>query len=136
MNLTAEQQDKILTTIKECNGNTAKVAHRLRIHETIIQEVDMKVNGTWNYTPEGKGPIHLQKFIVGIRDLRKQASWNNDDPKIASARKLYDAGKVEITTGRDGFNLIMYAIPRLERVQRKPYFVMIEEGQPDNVVHL
>ena len=122
MTLTEDQERKILSALRDFEGDYTKVARKLSISERSIQGVDMRYNKKFNYTPLGRGPQPMQRFIVAIRDVAHAAGWDNTDDRIKQARKHYDAGEVEIATGRDGFNLIMYAIPRREKIRRKPYF--------------
>lgn len=41
---------------------------------------------------------------------------------VAAARDAYDAGLVEIAQGRDGDEMVLYAIPRRERIVRVAWF--------------
>jgi hypothetical protein len=69
---------------------------------------------------DGMGRHELREFLVA----RKLAadSWDNDNPVIAGARADYEAGRVELATGRDGRWLLLYAIPRKRRQPRPNYF--------------
>lgn len=69
---------------------------------------------------DGYGRPELQQFIVA----RKLATavWDNTDPDIAAARDAFEAGTIDMTTGRDGKWLILYAIPRKVVQPRPNYF--------------
>lgn len=123
---TPEQEKEILAVLASYHGNTERAAKKLLIPERTIQGVEMRHTGKYGYTPEGRGRKELQKYIVAIRDVTKIGSWDKCD-RIAEARRRYDAGDIEMATGRDGFNLILYAIPRREKaLGRKPYFTKLE----------
>lgn len=74
---------------------------------------------------------HLGRFEVGRRSLRdkivavRQANmpWRQEDqPKIAAARRQYDRGRYEVMTGRDGDWIILYAVKRRTPVAPRNYF--------------
>lgn len=52
------------------------------------------------------------------------AGWRQISPiwTIQQARDAYDRGEVEIATGRDGDEATLYAIPRVGRIKRMPWF--------------
>lgn len=102
----------ILDTLKACEGNYEKTAKRLMVSIALVEETDIIHNRKYNYTDAGRGKPHLQRYIIAVRNVKDPQGWDNNDPKIKKARELYDEGLVEISTGRDGMNLILYAIPR------------------------
>jgi len=124
--LTEADRYKVLETLSRMKGSVEKTASRLGLTRRQVEEIDIIENRKFNYTREGRGRPELQKYIVAIRDVDHTSAWDLKDTKIAQARDLYDQGLVEITTGRDGFNLILYAIPRHKPAIRKPYFVTEE----------
>lgn len=133
----AEEIQHILRTLASCNGNYEKAARKLVLTDRVVQQVDMVHNGTWNYTPEGRGPKPLQRYIIATRNIFDGIDWdrNPNNHKIKEARRLYNEGKIEMATGRDGFNILLYAIPRREIVtDRKPYFDTVDTV--NNVIHL
>ncbi len=69
----------------------------------------------------GLGRPELVEFTVARK--RADASWNNEDPAVAAARAAYEAGTVDMCTGRDGNWLILYAIPRKKPAPRVGYFL-------------
>lgn len=69
----------------------------------------------------GHGRPELRKYTV-CRRLLKGARWDNEHPDIAFARQLYEEGRVELCTARDGGWEILYAIPRAHRKPRPGYF--------------
>lgn len=118
-----ETRDRILETLKHNGGDYIAAAKSLALPAYLISMVDIVAYGKFNYTPEGKGPKHLQKYIVAIRSLYIHSGWDNANPAIVKARKDYDAGLVELATGRDGANIILYSLPRKQKDhKRKPYF--------------
>ncbi len=130
MNIDEKKKQLILNTLKECkesHGSYSKTVRKLSIPTPVVEYVDVVENKRFNYTPEGRGREALQKFIVAIKDVRDGEDWDNDSPEISEARKAYDDGRIEMATGRDGFNMILYAIPRVEQAVRKPYFWPVEE---------
>lgn len=117
-----EQKQLVLDTLRENKGDIQSTARQLGMSESQVNWVDVIVNGKLTYI-EGKGRAELQPYIVAIRDKRFEPLWDNDNPKISKARDLYDEGKVEIVTGNDGNNVILYAIPRrFPELDRVPYF--------------
>jgi len=121
-----KQKDKALKLLNEYKGNYEKVAKDLHVKAYLVRELDIAHHKRYNYTPEGRGPVKLQPFIVAIS--KAGTAWDNDEPNIAKARDDYDAGLTEMTTGRDGLNLILYSIPRKKPINnRRPYFVEEEQ---------
>lgn len=119
----AEVKDKILEVLRHNGGDYIAAAKTLALPSYLISLVDIVENRKFNYTPEGKGPKHLQKYIVAIRSLYIHSGWDNTNPDIIKARAAYDCGMAELATGRDGENLILYCIPRAKQdKKRKPYF--------------
>jgi hypothetical protein len=130
MNIDEKKKQLILQTLKdtkESNGSYSKTVRKLSIPTPVVEYVDVVENKRFNYTPEGRGRELLQKYIIAIKDVRNGEDWDNDSQEISEARKAYDDGRIEMATGRDGFNLILYAIPRVEQAIRKPYFWPVEE---------
>lgn len=118
----------MLQTLRENKNNVDRTAYQLGMTPGQVRFIDMVENGKFNYTPEGRGRPELQPYIVGIRDRDSSSTWDNADPKIAKAREYYDQGLIEMVTGIDGMNLILYAIPRqFPDADRSPYFSEIEE---------
>lgn len=122
-----EQKQLVIDTLRENKGDISRTAHQLGMSEAQISWVDVIVNKKLTYI-EGKGRAELQPYIVAIRDKRFEPLWDNTNPKIAKARDLYDEGKVEMVTGVDGNNIILYAIPRrYPELDREPYFPLSKE---------
>lgn len=118
---TESEEQIILKNLEKYKGNSKRVATKLGISERAVITLDIMKNKKYNYTAEGLGPKHLQQYIIGVRSTFSDQGWGKSS-KIIEARKLYDQGLVEIATGRDGMNFILYAIPRREKINRKPYF--------------
>lgn len=121
-NYTEAERRQIVQTLNECKGNYEIAARKLGINPSVVRWADVVVNKKFNATQDGRGRPELRAYIVAIRDIDATPTWDNSDPKIAKARQDYDDGKIEMVTGRDGMNLILYAIPRREVEVRKPYF--------------
>lgn len=113
-----------LRTIKDelsVTRDHGKIARRLGLPLKVIREVDIDVCGRHVQTSDRGGALDLRKYVIATKHV--DTVWPTDDAKIISAQKLYDNGVVEICTGRDGFMMILYAIPRREKdVKRTPYF--------------
>lgn len=70
---------------------------------------------------DGWGRQELRAYIVSR--TKAGAGWPLADlSKIMTARRDYDAGLVEMCTGRDGKFLILYSIPRKQPTDSRPYF--------------
>lgn len=67
----------------------------------------------------GKGRPELREFVVARK--KPTEPWDPGDISIAAARLDYEAGTIEMATGRDGDWLILYAIPRV-KIQPRPKF--------------
>lgn len=136
MNISAELKEKIIQGLIENGTNYGKIAKKHSTSTMAVEHIDITVNGRYNYTPEGKGPENLQMYIIARQDLRYSGGWDNKDERIKKARVLYDEGKIEMVTGRDGFFLLLYAIPRHKQIKRKPYFTAPIEQPTGNVVRM
>lgn len=76
-------------------------------------------------------PKRLEKFILQIKPIC--GTWNFSSHPLMQARHAYDAGRVELVTGRisDGRQdyLVLYQIPRkIVDKKRRPYFSVTYEG--------
>lgn len=121
--ISEEERVKIVETlIKHGGGGYEATARELHLSTRIVQWVDIVANRKFGYTDAGRGRPELQEFIIGIRDLAECGGWDNSETKIKNARQDYDDGKIEMCTGRDGMNCILYAIPRRNPIIRKPWF--------------
>lgn len=122
---TEAQKQLVLESLSKNKGSVIRTAKHLGMTPAEVRLIDIVANGKFNYTPEGRGRLELQPYIIAVRDRNETATWDNTDPKIIKAREYYDQGLVELTTGVDGMNLILYAIPREKKKERETYF---EEG--------
>lgn len=68
----------------------------------------------------GEGRPEMLKYRVGR--IRAYEHWDNTDVSIALARQNFEAGVVDLITGRDGAFLLLYAIPRRHKQPRPDYF--------------
>ena len=65
----------------------------------------------------GYGRPEMRCYIVARRHVNK--TWARQDSQaIEQARRLYDEGKSEMATGRDGRWIILYSIPRNSKAIR------------------
>jgi len=122
--LSPAQKAHILHVLAIFNGDHDKAAQKLRVGRNLVYNLDVVENRRFNWTPAGRGRKSLQKFIVAIRLADDPTGWNNEDPKIKKARGDYNSGLIDMVTGRDGMNLILYAIPRRVKEDRKPWFTV------------
>lgn len=134
MNIDNDTKKKILDSLITYKGNYSRVRLKTGIPQSIIEFVDITENKKYNYTIEGRGPVEMQKYIIAVKDVRDGQGWPNKSPEIVSARNAYDDGLVELCTGRDGFNILLYSIPRVQPVIRKAYFR--DTTETNNVVKL
>ncbi len=117
--------EEILNRIKvrlRYSRNYGKIARDMSLSVREVEAVDVEHNGRFNYTPEGLGQPEMLRHMIARYDIREQSEWDNSDPKIIQAREDYDAGKIEMATGRDGFFMLLYAIPRKTPADRPLYF--------------
>lgn len=123
--ISKDERTKIQRALIDNSGDYRAVAVHLHVTVHEVYWVDIVENRKFNHTELGRGRPELHKFVIAIRSLFTTTAWNNNDAKIHAARQAYDRGEVEITTGRDGENLILYAIPRKKKAQRtKSYFIL------------
>lgn len=124
--ISIQEQDRILSILREHNGSYLHAAKHALVSANTIKQIDIVRNKKYGYTPEGRGPKHMQKHIVAT--TLSHTAWDNSDPKIQKARDLVDEGKATMCTGRDGLNLILYCIPLKQPIKnKKPYFSAVEE---------
>lgn len=102
----------------ETHKNADGVAKELQVDVKTVRHI-LKTRGYYEQS-DGRGPATLKPYIVAVRTIEDQ--WDNTQPEIKKARKDYDDGKVELCQGRDGDNIILYAIPKRRQVDRKPFF--------------
>lgn len=122
-----EQKQLVVDTLKNNKGDVQQTARHLGFSEAQVRWVDVIVNKKYDLSVVGKGRPELHPYIVAIRDKNFEPVWDNENPKIAKARDLYDEGVIEMVTGQDGNNVILYAIPRRFKDTRPVYFAHIEE---------
>lgn len=115
----------VLETLAAYNNDYARAAKKLHMKEKVIRWIVQVENQEFNMTESGKGRPELQKYIVAIK--HRDECWDNTKPEIVEARKAYEDGIVELTSGKDGWNDILYAIPRRVRAASRPIFSTQEE---------
>ena len=129
-----ETRELVADSLKQHNGDQKKVASLMGLSMNEVNWIDIVHNKRFNYTDEGMGRRDLRPWLIAHRDRFRTSGWDNNEPKIAKARELYDAGLVEMIHGFDGVNILLYAIPRrFPEVERAPYFTIIEEEEVINV---
>lgn len=69
---------------------------------------------------DGEGRPELREFVVARKLVTER--WDNDSAEVAKARWDYEAGLIEMATGRDGRWLLLYAFPRKRPAPRPDYF--------------
>ena len=113
--------EQILQRLAENNGNFNLTAGEMKVSANHVRELHLINTKRFNATPEGLGPKKLQKYIVATKKVYED--WDNEAPKLSKARQDYDDGKIEMCTGRDGLNLIIYAFPKKKpSMENRPYF--------------
>jgi len=98
------------------------IAKRLKISAIAVRNFDIIANNKHKVSEDGYGKPELRQYLISRRYV--DANWPAmDDMVIQKAREDYDAGKIELVTGRDGFYQILYRIPRqIIATKRKPWF--------------
>lgn len=87
------------------------IATRFRIPFPVVRYMAIGERQRWVQSLDGRGPAHLRKYIVAIRHV--DGDWPTESiSKIDEHRSKYDQGRVELCSGRDGYNIILYSIPR------------------------
>lgn len=121
MFISQEQKKHISETLQENKGDVDKTAKDLGFTPNQIRWADTTYNK--NFTV-GLGRPEIRGSIVAVRSSKTEG-WDNADPAIRKARQMYDEGKVELCTGRDGEQFILYAILRryIDKL-RIPYFTL------------
>ena len=123
--LTENEKYNVRRELESNGGNIVAAAKNLGIHQNLIAKMKIKDERLFNYTESSFGPKHMQKYLVASRSVFMVDGWDNKNKEIAKARRDYDAGLIELATGRDGEHLLLYAIPRKNTVKRKAYFVTV-----------
>ena len=120
-NLTERQQQELQSFLMR-QKPYLWIAKRLKISAVAVRNFDIIRNQKHHVSEDGYGKLSLRPFIISRRYV--DANWPAlDDAVIAKAREDYDAGKIELVTGRDGFYQILYRIPRqVIDTKRKPWF--------------
>lgn len=126
MNTTLSQEviDDVLYEWQRLKRSPYKVADAVGISaRTVLEIIDEHGHKVSQIQErhEGWGRPELRDFLVAR--TKAGTSWDNDEPEIAEARRAYEAGTVELCTGRDGRYLLLYAFPRKRKEPRPGYFV-------------
>lgn len=127
-----ETKQLVIDTLRDNKGDEARTAQQLGLSEAQVRWVDVIVNKKFDMNVVGKGRPELQPYIVAIRDRNFEPVWDNENPKIIKARELYDEGVVEMATGIDGDNIILYAIPRRFKDEDRPPYFSAEDEEETN----
>lgn len=100
-----------------------KVANALGISASAVLEIIAEHGHRTSEIVErfnGQGRPEMLQYLVA--QTRAGIPWDNSDPKIEKARADYEAGTIEMATGRDGRFLLLYAFPRKSAKPRPNYF--------------
>lgn len=124
MFISPETRAAILADLKQPNSDIQRVSRAYGVPIRFIRDILPPPPPAPTNTEvfEGYGRPELQKYLISR--TRAGAAWPAADaPAIQHARNEYDAGIIEMCTGRDGDWLILYAIPRRTPAHnRLPYF--------------
>ena len=94
-----------------------RIARAFDLSISEVRDLDIEHNNRFH----GYDVERMKQYEVAR--CRPEKGWNNTLRSIREAREKYDAGLIEMVTGRCGKELILYAIPRvhIDR-KREPYF--------------
>lgn len=116
--------DQVVYEYKRLNRSPFRVSKAtgipVHIVWAIIEENEPLLTSQKEYWG-GEGRPELREFTVARRRV-SAGQWDNEEPAIAQARADYEAGIIDMATGRDGGWLILYAFPRKKRDPRPCYF--------------
>ncbi len=122
--LTPEIREEVLRDLRKTRAPTRtskNTSYPIRL-VLQVQEEDNHPRTVREERYGGFGRPEIQQYTVARK--RAWETWNNEDNDIATARNMYEAGVVELATGRDGDWLILYAFPRKKREpNREGYFL-------------
>lgn len=97
-----------------------RVARRVGVSVATVLEITGSIPEPVRAESAARRP-ELTKYLVAKRRTHGEP-WNNKSPELRKARADYEAGLVELCTGRDGAYLMLYAIPRVVPQPRPGYF--------------
>lgn len=118
--MTSESEKALIVHELRSNKDCSKIARMLGLPIRVVREVAVAQTGYFQASTDGRGRLKLRKYVIAERNIAQP--WPVTDV-IQAAHEAYDAGLVEICTGRDGFTQFLYCIPRKEPVKdREPYF--------------
>lgn len=115
-----DETKNILDEYKKCRS-PFRVSKAFNLDVQQIWDLIEAHQAYLQYPPErygGFGRPELRSYLVARRRSRG-SRWDNDSPEIKEAREMYEAGTVELATGRDGDWVLLYAIPR-KRTKPRP----------------
>lgn len=121
--ITPEQRQEIVRALIKLRA-PSKVAKKLGYDLRDILPIADELAGLPRVLREetngGYGRPELRNFLIGRK--RAHEVWNNEEPAIKKAREDFELGTIEMTTGRDGDWLLLYAIPRVKPDPKPLYF--------------
>jgi hypothetical protein len=118
---TTEQSDRLKESLSTGKARYDKLARVFATTEMAIRNFDIEVCGRWVTSPDGWGPLSLRPHAVARRHI--DGEWDNRSERIKEARWKYDKGLTEMCSGRDGYWIILYSLPRKEVDEaRRLYF--------------
>ena len=62
----------------------------------------------------------LRKFAIACRPIGSE--WDNTDPVIVDARSRHDKGLAVLCQRTTTTHSILFSVPHIRRISRKPYF--------------
>jgi hypothetical protein len=124
LKMTLEEEDRVLEEFSRTKS-PYKVARALGIPARRVWDIIDANKERIQSRPTrhgGFGRPELRIFTIGRRLASSSDRWDNTDPLIVDAREMYEAGTVDIATGRDGGWEILYAFPRVKKQPRPGYW--------------
>lgn len=111
-----DSTSQLKAELRETKGNLKRAARNIGFNYGAALMRFSEVKPTVNL-----GRPELQKYIIAYRYAF--LDWAaSDEPKLADARKKFDAGTHEMCQGRDGDIIIQYLIPRLVPCRPRKFF--------------
>ena len=115
MPLTIQEEDLIRDELKRTR-NYYRLARQYGVQPDDIRNLLNPDTTFKKLTEDGLGRIELREYIVAVKQATDK--W----PDLSETKAIYDEGKIEMCIGRDGENLIQYAIPRKWPTKPRNYF--------------
>lgn len=100
----------------------AQVQQRLEVSRPLTgtEKQDIYDAANRSVNPKLYAKLGLRKHAIAIRPAGGE--WNNEDPIIIRARIAHDEGRGVMVSETVGGWCVLYLVPHLWRVKRRPYF--------------